>query len=644
VEAPRPPETDSPAPELSAGAKAEQVLIAKDIEAYLVQHQQKELLRLVSVGSVDDGKSTMIGRLLYDTHGVYEDQLSAVKRASAKKGSELDLSLFTDGLKAEREQGITIDVAYRYFSTAKRKFIIADTPGHVQYTRNMATGASTANVAMILIDARLGVLQQSRRHAYIASLLGIPHLCVCINKMDLVDFDHEVFNKIHREFSAFCGKLGFKDITFIPISALDGDNVVHRSARVPWHTGSTLLEYLETVPIASDINHTDFRYPVQYVLRPHLDYRGFAAAIASGVVKKGDPIMVLPSGKTSKVVGIDTFEGEVERAFAPMSVTLRLADEIDVSRGDMLVHPNNQPRRAQRFDAMMVWLSERPLDRQKSYLLKHTTRTVRAEIPRVDYVTDLESLEHLPAERLDLNDIGRVTVSCHQPLFHDPYAKNRSTGSFILIDSISNNTVAAGMILVDEPAPPERGELERDRRPHTQVSPIERRELLGQGGAAVWLTGLPGAGKSAIAYALERRLFDQRRVALVIDPDDGLSHETRADGSSPIQTPEIARRCTDAGLITIFAYASPLSADRAAVRDQVSPERFVEVHVATSVELCKRRDQRGSYDPKRPLPGYEAPENPEVIVSLDELDPEDAANLIVRALEKRGLLPSTYAL
>jgi len=632
------------APSLSAGAAAEQKLIETDIEAYLVQHQQKELLRLVSVGSVDDGKSTMIGRLLYDTHGVYEDQLSAVKRASAKKGTELDLSLFTDGLKAEREQGITIDVAYRYFATAKRKFIIADTPGHVQYTRNMATGASTANVAVILIDARLGVLQQSRRHAYIASLLGIPHLCVCINKMDLVGFAAEVFEKIREEFSGFCQKLGFKDTTFIPISALDGDNVVHRSKRAPFYGGATLLEYLETVPIASDVNHSDFRYPVQYVLRPHLDYRGFAAQIASGVVKKGDPIMVLPSGKTSKVLAIDTFEGEVERAFAPMSVTLRLTDEIDVSRGDMLIHPSNQPRRAQRFDAMLVWLSERPLDRQKSYLLKHTTRSVRAEIPKVGFVTDLESLEQLPAERLELNDIGRVTVSCHQPLFHDPYTKNRSTGAFILIDSITNNTVAAGMILAEESAPAERAELERDRRPHTQVSPFERRELLGQGGATVWLTGLPAAGKSAIAYALERRLFDQRRVALVIDPDDGLSHETRADGASPIQTPEIARRCTDAGLITIFAYASPLSADRAAVRAEVGPERFVEVHVATSLEVCKRRDQRGAYDPKRGVPRYEAPEQPEVTVSLDELDPEDAANLIVRALEKRGLLPSSYAL
>ena len=625
-------------------ATGEQQLIEQDIEGYLEQHQKKELLRFTSVGSVDDGKSTLIGRLLYDTHGIYEDQLSAVKRASSKKGADLDLSLFTDGLKAEREQGITIDVAYRYFSTAKRKFIIADTPGHVQYTRNMATGASTANVAVILIDARLGVVQQSRRHAYIASLLGIPHLCVCINKMDLVGFSREVYAEIKSEFREFCAKLGFKDTTFIPISALRGDNVVHASKHTPWYAGGTLLSYLETVPIASDYNHRDFRLPVQYVLRPHLDYRGFSGAIASGIVNKGDPILVLPSGKRSQVAGIDLFDTELDQAFAPMSVTVRLTDEIDISRGDMLVHPHDRPRSARRFDAMLVWLTERPLDRQKSYLLKHTTRIVRAEVPKVAFVTDLQTLEQVQAERLELNDIGRVTISCHQPLYYDPYSQNRATGAFILIDSITNNTVAAGMILDEESAPPERAELERGARPHSQVSPSERSERLGQGGATVWLTGLPASGKTAIAYALERRLFDQRRVAVVIDPDDGISRETRPDGSSPIQTPEIARRSTDAGLITIFAYASPLRADRTAVRAQVGDDRFVEVHVATSIEKCKERDARGTYDPKRPLPSYERPEKPEVVVSLDELDPEDAAQLIVSALERRGLLPSAYAL
>ncbi len=624
----------------------EQEQISTDILGYLEQHQQKELLRFVSVGSVDDGKSTLIGRLLHDTHGIYEDQLSAVKRASTRAGMEIDFSLFTDGLKAEREQGITIDVAYRYFSTAKRKFIIADTPGHVQYTRNMATGASTANVAIILIDARLGVLQQSRRHAYIASLLGIPHLFVGINKMDLEGYSQDVFKRIREEFSAFVGQLGFKGVRFIPISALKGDNVVHRSDAMPWYDGNTLLEHLESVPIASDWNHADFRFPVQYVLRPDLNYRGFAGAISSGVVNKGDQVMVLPSQRVSTVVAIDTFEGEKERAFAPMSVTLRLADEIDISRGDMLVHPDNLPRIGQRFETMLVWLSERALDRQKSYLLKHTTQLVRASVEHVSYTTDLETLKQTPATRLELNDIGRVTLSLQRPVYFDDYKKNRGTGAFILIDSLTNNTVAAGMILEIDPALPahEGNSAQSPDRPRTQVSPDERSERLGQKGATVWLTGLPGSGKSAIAYALERRLFDVKRLAVVIDPDDGLSRGVLPDGSSPAQTPELARRTTDAGLLAIFAYASPLRADRDAIRDTVGSERFVEIHVATSLELRKQRDQRGVYSSAHQKPADEPPKAPDITVSLDDGDPEEAAQRIVAVLVKRGLLPSLYAL
>lgn len=623
----------------------EQELISKDILAYLEQHQQKELLRFVSVGSVDDGKSTLIGRLLHDTHGVYEDQLSAVKRASNRAGVEIDFSLFTDGLKAEREQGITIDVAYRYFSTAKRKFIIADTPGHVQYTRNMATGASTANVAIILIDARLGVLQQSRRHAYIASLLGIPHLVVCINKMDLERYDHQVFQRIRADFQGFVKSLSFKGVTFIPISALKGDNVVHRSTAMPWYDGVTLLEHLEAVPIAGDANYSDFRYPVQYVMRPDLNYRGFSGAIASGVVKKGDPIMALPSRKTSRVVAIDTFDGEREMAHAPMSVTLRLADEIDISRGEMLVHPHNLPRIDHRFDAMLVWMSERALDRQKSYLLKHTTQIVRAEIEDVSFTVDLETLQQNPATRLELNDIGRVTISCRRPLFFDPYTKNRSTGAFILIDSLTNNTVAAGMILEAEPAKPEsESDGVHSLRPRSQVSPDERSERLGQKGAVVWLTGLPASGKTAIAFALERRLFDLKRTAAVVDPDDTLSQGVQPDGSSPPQTPEIARRFADAGLITIFAYASPLRSDRDAIREAVGSERFVEVHVNTSLEVRKRRDVRGVYGPGHTHPSEDVPRNPDIVVSLDGGDPEEAAHAIVNVLVKRGLLPSLYSL
>jgi bifunctional enzyme CysN/CysC len=623
----------------------EQELISKDILGYLDQHQKKELLRFVSVGSVDDGKSTLIGRLIYDTHGIYEDQLSAMKRAT-KTGAEVDLSLLTDGLKAEREQGITIDVAYRYFSTAKRKFIIADTPGHVQYTRNMATGASTANVAIILIDARLGVLQQSRRHAFIASLLGIPHLAVCINKMDLVNFDKTVFDAIRKEFSGFAGDLGFKGLTFYPISALDGDNVVHRSKRAPWYDGPTLLQHLENVPIANDINQKDFRFPVQYVMRPDLNYRGFSGMIASGVVKKGDPIMVLPSRKLSKVLAIDTFEGELDHAHAPQSVTLRLNDEIDISRGDMLVHPDNVPSVATRFDAMLVWLSERALDRQKSYLLKHTTQIVRAEVEQIAYTKDLETLNETPATRLELNDIGRVTISSHRPIFFDGYKQNRMAGAFILVDSLTNNTVAAGMILEGEAAPPftESQRPPAFERPHTQVSADERSERLGQKGCTVWLTGLPAAGKSAIAFALERRLFDLKRFAMVVDPDDGLSKGVLPDGSSPWQTPELARRVTDAGLIIIFAYASPLSADRDAIRDSVGPERFVEIHVNTSLERRKSLDARGAYGPSHVKPSEEAPHQPDAVVSLDKQDPEEVAYELVKVLEKRGLLPSTYAL
>ncbi|MGA7123188.1 MAG: sulfate adenylyltransferase subunit CysN [Polyangiaceae bacterium] len=427
----------------------ERELISSDIDSYLRRYQDKELLRFVAVGSVDDGKSTLIGRLLYDTGSVYEDQLAAVRKATQMAGTEVDLSLLTDGLAAEREQGITIDVAYRYFSTPRRKFIIADTPGHVQYTRNMVTGASTANVALILIDARLGVLQQSRRHAYIASLLGIPHLAVCVNKMDLVEYDRAVFTRIREEFSNFTQALSFSDVTFFPTSALLGDNCVHRSTKIPWYAGPTVLEFLESVPVHEERNLEHFRYPVQYVLRPNLDYRGFAGRIASGIVKKGDPVLSLASGRTSRVKAIDTFDGERSEAFAPQSVTLRLEDEIDVSRGDMLVHPDDAPRVARTFDAQLVWMHDSPLDPKKTYLLKHTTQIVRVDVDRIHWRTDMDTLEDVPARLLGLNDIGRVTLTAHRALFLDPYAGNRETGSFILIDSISNTTVGAGMVIRD---------------------------------------------------------------------------------------------------------------------------------------------------------------------------------------------------
>ncbi len=430
-------------------------------------------------------------------------------------------------------------------------------------------------------------------------------------------------------------------MTFIPISALKGDNIVHPSDSTPWYTGGTFLEYLETVPIASDRNFEDFRYPVQYVLRPDLNYRGFAGQVASGVVKKGDRVLVLPSRRESTVRAIDTFDGELEEAFPPQSVTLRLADEIDISRGDMLVHPGGEPRAARHFDAMLVWMGEKPLDPQKSYFLKHSTQMVRAEIARVAFTTNLETLENMPAQRLELNDIGRVTLFCPTPIYCDAYSENHSTGAFILIDSLTNNTVAAGMILPESDTLGDEEEAidsSIGNTPHSQVSPTERRELVSQSGATIWLTGLPASGKSEIAYAVERRLFDRGRLAIVVDPDDGLSSRARPDGSSPRFTPEMARRMTDSGVLTIFSFASPLRADRSVVRDTVGADRFIEVHVATSLDLCRERDTRGNYDTAHAPPSYEAPREPDVSVALDDMSVEDAAKAVVRAITARGLL------
>ncbi len=421
----------------------ENALIESDILGFIERNQNKELLRFVTVGSVDDGKSTLIGRLLHDTKGVYEDQLKDATRTTATGETAIDFARITDGLRAEREQGITIDVAYRYFHTPIRKFIIADTPGHVQYTRNMATGASTANVALILIDARLGVLQQSRRHAMIGSLLGIPHLLVCVNKMDLVDYDKDIFDSIVADFRSFSDTLHYHSVDFVPISALMGINVVEPAPhRTPWYEGPTVLEFLETVPIAGDINLRDFRFPVQTVIRPDLDYRGFAGQVMSGVVSVGDRIKVLPNGQTSTVTHIDTWEGETPEAFAPQSVTLRLADEIDISRGDLVVKAEDEPYIGRHVDAMVVWMGETPLDPERSYVIKHTTRYVRTNVEEVAWQLDLETLEQNEGvDSLELNDIGLVRFTTHRPLVFDAYQKNRATGAFIIIDSMTNNTV-----------------------------------------------------------------------------------------------------------------------------------------------------------------------------------------------------------
>jgi sulfate adenylyltransferase large subunit len=407
-----------------------------------------DLLRFTTAGSVDDGKSTLIGRLLYDSKGVFEDQLEAIRKTTEKRGGDdIDFALITDGLSAEREQGITIDVAYRYFATANRKFIIADTPGHEQNTRNMVTGASTANLAIVLIDARNGVMTQSRRHGFIASLLGIPHVTVAINKMDLVDFSETVFEKIKKDYEAFAQQVGIKELKVIPLSALKGDNVVKPSANMPWYKGPTLLEYLEKVEISRDANLNDFRFPVQTVLRPNLDYRGFAGRVASGVVKKGDKIKVLPSGFESTVKAIDIFDGEVGQAFPPMSVALRLTDEVDVSRGDMLVHPDNLPKSSNKITTELCWMVTEPLSLKKKYSIKHTTQVIKAMVTEIEYRTNINTLEKEKVDQLNLNDIARVKIQTMKPLFYDPYSKNRNTGNFILIDELTNNTVAAGMIV-----------------------------------------------------------------------------------------------------------------------------------------------------------------------------------------------------
>jgi sulfate adenylyltransferase large subunit len=523
-----------------------------------------ELLRLSTAGSVDDGKSTLIGRLLYDSKGVYEDQLASVRHVGNGNGNGFDLALLTDGLRAEREQGITIDVAYRYFSTPKRKFIIADTPGHEQYTRNMATGASTANLAIILVDARHGVRPQSRRHAYIAWLLGIPHLVVAVNKMDLVDFREGVFESIRADFSQFAARLHGADLHFIPTSALHGDNVVEKSARMPWFEGASLLHHLETVHIASDLNLSDFRFPVQQVLRPNADFRGYAGGVASGVIAAGDPVMVLPSGRTSRIQSIVTFDGSLEMAFAPMPVTLCLEDELDISRGDMLAHPANLPQAARRFDATIVWMSEKPLEPGTVYLLKHTTAQVKASIVELRNKVEINRLEKAPAAELRLNEIGEVTVETHRPIFFDPYRRNRATGCFILIDPLTNETAGAGMIT--EPRARQAG---RSAGPVAftagRVAPVERYSRAGHRPAVLWLTG-----DGETMYRLERALFDRGCLVQAIEGGD----ETLV---------ERAETLAAAGLIAICRPDSPLEA----------PSGAIETDSEDAAKICRLLEARG---------------------------------------------------
>ncbi len=568
-----------------------------DILTFLARHERKRLLRFVTVGSVDDGKSTLIGRLLHDTDGVYDDQLADATTTDANGVETIDFARITDGLRAEREQGITIDVAYRYFTTPTRKYIIADTPGHIQYTRNMATGASTAHVAIILIDARLGVLQQSRRHAYIASLLGIPHLLVAINKMDLVDYEETVFETIRDDFAAFAADLSFDAVTFIPMSALCGDNVVDSSDRMTWFEGHTLLSFLETVAIPVDDNLEDFRYPVQVVVRPHQDYRGFAGQIASGSVSCGDEVVVLPSGKRSRVAAIDTWEGERESAHAPMSVTLRLTDEIDCSRGDMIVQAGNVPAVARGFEAMLVWMSEDRLDPARQYLIKQTTRYVRVAVDRVKWMKDLNTLEEVEADTLGLNDIGCVAFTAHQPIYPDPYLRNHSTGAFIVIDALTNDTVAAGMIQRVMTAG-ESDALEGDDHAD-RVGVAQRTERLGQQSSVVWLTG---AAALEVAAAVDRRLYDGGWLGYVVDASDAAFGLT---GSAAAEVALAARHVARAGLVVLAVPGTGTVASIEEARATIGAAHLVHVETqegadteAAAASIVEDLVQRGTLLPR----------------------------------------------
>ncbi len=511
-------------------------LIGKDIHAYLAQHERNELLRFLTWGNVDDGKSTLIGRRLHDSKMIYEDQLAAVQRDSVKSGTtgtDVDLALLVDGLQAEREQGITIDVAYRYFSTAQRKFIIADTPGHEQYTRNMATGASTCDLAIILIDARYGVQTQTKRHSFIVSLLGIKHVVVAVNKMDLRDYREDVFNQIRDDYLQFITKLDLHDVRFIPMSALKGDNVVNQSTVMPWYTGPALLSYLDKVEITRDRNLTNLRFPVQWVNRPHLDFRGFSGTVASGIVKPGDPIMALPSGRTSKVKAIVSYEGDLAEAFPPQSVTVTLQDEIDVSRGDMLVHPYDLPHVDSRFTATLVWMSTEPLLPGKQYYVKHTTRTVSGAVVRIHHRIDVNTLEQVATEQLDLNAIALCDIALTAPIAFDSYALCKGTGAFILIDRLSNVTVGAGMI----------ARTADDNLSLHHVTPSERAQRLGHNARILWLSG---SHRSDDAFALERRLFDRGILCTVLDAS-----------SLPVDIVVLAQELCRAGIVCICINAAP---------------------------------------------------------------------------------------
>ncbi|MDO9367479.1 MAG: sulfate adenylyltransferase subunit CysN [Sphingopyxis sp.] len=621
-------------------------LIAEDIDAYLEQHQQKSLLRFITCGSVDDGKSTLIGRLLYDSKMIFEDQLAALEADSKRvgtQGQEIDFALLVDGLAAEREQGITIDVAYRFFTTEKRKFIVADTPGHEQYTRNMVTGASTADLAVILIDARKGVLTQTRRHSFLAHLLGIKHIVLAVNKMDLVGYDKTIFDRITLAYRAFASEIGITNFTAIPISGFKGDNIAAVSDNTPWFKGPALIDHLESVEVAAqrEVN-SDFRLPVQWVNRPNLDFRGFSGQIAGGSVKPGDAVRILPSGKTTTVDRIVTLDGDLDEGVAGQSITLTLSDEVDCSRGDVIAAADAPPEAADQFEATLVWMADEAMIVGRAYWLKLATQTVSATIQQPKYEINVNTLDHLAAKTLELNGIGVVELSTDKPVVFESYADNHTLGGFILIDKLTNATVAAGMLHFS---------LRRAQNVHWQATDVSREaraNLKNQKPALLWFTGLSGSGKSTIANLVEKKLHRMNRHSFLLDGDNvrhGLNRDlgfTEADRIENIRrVGEVAKLMTDAGLIVITAFISPFRVERDMVRGMLPEGEFVEIFIDTPLAEAEKRDVKGLYKKARAgqlknFTGidspYEAPETPEIRIDTTAMTPEEAADLIIDRL------------
>jgi len=628
-----------------------------NIQEFLNQDEKKDLLRLLTAGSVDDGKSTLIGRLMFDSKMLYEDQLAALERDSKRighAGEDIDYALLLDGLKAEREQGITIDVAYRYFSTNKRKFIIADTPGHEQYTRNMVTGASTANLAIILIDATKGVITQTRRHTFLVSLLGIKHVVLAVNKMDLVNFDQKVFDQICEDYKNFVAQLDIPDITCIPLSALKGDNVVEKSDKMPWYQGKCMLDFLEHVHISSDRNFEDMRYPVQYVLKPDNNFRGFSARVASGIVRKGETVMVLPSRKTSKIKSIVTYDEDLEEAFPPQSVTVTLEDEIDISRGDMLVYPDNLPRIERHFEAMLVWMDEKAMDPTTHFFIKHANNNTKARVDKIQYKVDVNTMERSNIDFFSLNEIGRVVLTTNKPLFFDPYKKNKSTGSFVLIDPVSHNTVAVGMIidkLSTDNLPSRITEDERNqiRLGKGLIQPEQYEKRYNQKGATLWITGLHGSGKNEMAFSLEKQLFEMGATVVLLDGSSvrsGLSKEldySPTDRAEHLRrVAEVSRLLNDQGIITICSFISPDAEIRKQVSKIIGEDRFHLFYLKAEMEFCKA-NKADFYEQEnlRYVPGidiaFDEPQNPSL--ELSATDNGKNPEKIIEFCRENGIFP-----